>query len=183
MVNIRIATPEDGDAIELLIRLLIAERKETFDPKRFEWGILRRLMDPFQRQGIFLAELEEGEEETKKLVGLMFSELRVDPFGHFEGYIKQFYVRPKYRHQGMGTLLLNAVIEHLKAMNVQIVKVNVKQGSEETFRMYSKQDFRSKYTVMELNLLPEQQEPSSLDDDDVQIPLGNSDEDESNNDI
>ncbi len=99
MVNIRIAEPEDGDAIELLTRLLIGERKETFDPKRFEWGILRRIMDPFQRQGIFLAETEEDSGQPKKVVGMIFSELRVDPFGHFEGYIKQFYVRPKSRRQ------------------------------------------------------------------------------------
>jgi ribosomal protein S18 acetylase RimI-like enzyme len=178
MVNIRIAQPEDADAIELLTRLLIGERKETYDSKRFEWGILRRIMDPFQRQGIFLAETDEGDALPKKVVGMIFSELRVDPFGHFEGYIKQFYVRSKSRHQGIGTALLNAVLEHLKTMNVQIVKVNVKSGSEESFRTYSKQDFQPKYTVMELNLMPEAPETRLSDDDEIQIPVEDSSEDE-----
>ena len=66
MVNIRIAEPEDGDAIELLTRLLIGERKETFDPKRFEWGILRRIMDPFQRQGYLFSGNRRRFGATKK---------------------------------------------------------------------------------------------------------------------
>ncbi len=64
-------------------------------------------------------------------------------------------------------------------MNVQIVKVNVKTGAEDTFRMYSKQDFRLKYTVMELNLMPEVTEANILDDDEIQIPIEESPDDAS----
>ena len=153
MINIRIATTEDRDAIELLTRLLVSDRNEVFDPKRFEWGLLRRLFDPLQRHGIFIAEeIEDSGEPIKKTIGMIFSELRVDPFGYSEGYIKQFYVRPQNRNKGIGTKLLHAVINHLKKLDVQIIKVNVKPGAEETFRMYSQLDFQTKYTCMQLNL-------------------------------
>lgn len=163
MLNVRIATPIDKDQIELLTRLLVAERKEEYDPKRFEWGIVRRLMDPFQRQGIFLAEVEEGPEKQLKCVGMIFSELRVDPFGNSEGYIKQFFVRPKYRKHGIGKALLDAAMAHYKEIHVQIVKVNVKQGFEETFRMYSSLNFKPKHVVLQLDLIPEKK-GADLDD-------------------
>jgi GNAT superfamily N-acetyltransferase len=136
--------------------------------RRFEWGILRRLADPFQRNGIYLAEIEEGAEKQKKVVGMIFSELRIDPMGQSEGYVKQFYVRPKYRHQGIGSGLFDAVIEHLKTMRVQVVKVNVKQGLEDIFKKYAKYDFKPKYTVMQLDLNPEGQNDDSTE---IQVPI------------
>jgi ribosomal protein S18 acetylase RimI-like enzyme len=163
MVTVRIAIPSDRDQIEILTRLLVAERDEDFDNRRFEWGIVRRLMDPFQRQGIFLAEIEEGTDKQKKSVGMIFSELRVDPLGNSEGYIKQFFVRPKYRKKGIGKALLDAAMAHYKEIHVQVVKVNVKQGLEETFRMYSNLNFKPKCVVLQLNLNPDQK-AADLDD-------------------
>ncbi len=163
MLSVRIATPSDKDQIELLTRLLVAERGEEFDPKRFEWGIVRRLMDPFQRQGIFLAEIEEGPDKQKKSVGMIFSELRVDPLGNSEGYIKQFFVRPKSRKKGIGKALLDTAMAHYKEIHVQVVKVNVKQGLEETFRMYSNLNFKPKCVVLQLDLNPEKK-AADLDD-------------------
>lgn len=165
---IRIATPDDADSIELLTRLLLSERKESFEMRRFEWGILRRLADPFQRNGIYLAEIEEGAEKQKKVVGMIFSELRIDPMGQSEGYVKQFYVRPKYRRQGIGSGLFDAVIGHLKSMRVQVVKVNVKQGLEETFKKYAKYEFKPKYTVMQFDLNPESQNDDTTE---IQVPI------------
>ncbi|MHA1474244.1 MAG: hypothetical protein ACTSQ5_03565, partial [Promethearchaeota archaeon] len=78
MLKIRNATPEDRNQIEMLTRLLVSERKETFDEKRFEWGLLRRLFDPLQRQGTFVAEIEDNTGKIEELIGMIFSELRVD---------------------------------------------------------------------------------------------------------
>ena len=153
MIEIRIATTEDRDAIELLTRLQVGDRDEVFDLKRFEWGLLRRLYDPIQRHGIFIAEYtEEKGTETKKIVGMIFSELRVDPFGYSSSYIKQFFVRPKFRKQGIGKNLLETVIHHLKKMNVQRIKVNIKNGAEDSVNMYEDLQFKTKYAVMELVL-------------------------------
>jgi ribosomal protein S18 acetylase RimI-like enzyme len=158
MVEIRNAVPDDRDAIELLTRLLLTDRKEKFDPKRFEWGILRRLYDPVQRHGIFIAEDIDPQHKHKKVVGMIVAEIRVDPFGFSEGYIKQFFVRADYRKIGIGHSLLEAVIGHFKQMDIQKVKVNVKSNATEAFQVYSQQNFHTKYTVMELELKPKPEE-------------------------
>lgn len=164
MVEIRNAIPDDRDAIELLTRLLLSERDETFESKRFEWGILRRLYDPVQRHGIFVAEELDEQYQHKKIVGMIVAEIRVDPFGFSEGYIKQFFVRPDYRKKGHGALLLQTAIEHFKEMNIEKVKVNVKTTAQDAFLLYSHQNFKSKYTVMELNLKNSPIQTSELED-------------------
>ena len=152
MLKIRNATPEDRDSIELLTRLLVSERKEIFDEKRFEFGLLRRIFDPLQRQGTFVAEDKVGTRKGKELIAMIFSELRVDPFGNLEGHIKEIYIRPKHRTNENLEALLNAVIEQLKKMDIQVIKVNLKPEDEQSSKMYSKLNFKEKYSVLELRL-------------------------------
>lgn len=152
MINIRIAKDSDRDSIELLMRLLVSERKETFDSKRFEWGLLRRLFDPLQRQGTFVAESYASSGKKNELIGMIFSEIRVDPFGNSEGHIKEIYLRPIHRTNENMEALLNAVIEHLKKMDIQIIKVNLKPEDEQSLKIYSKLKFKEKYSVFELRL-------------------------------
>ncbi len=148
-IEVRIGINKDRDALELLTRLMIEERSEMFDMKRFEWGLLRRLYDPVGRHGIFVAEYSSDDgSDDKKIIGMIVSELRVDPHGFSEGYIKQLYVKSEFRGQGLGKRLLDALINHLKKLEIQVIKVNVKPGAEETFKMYSKRDFKLKYSVL-----------------------------------
>lgn len=152
MLQIRNATPEDRDQIEMLTRLLVSERKETFDEKRFEWGLLRRLFDPLQRQGTFVAEIDNTSGKTEELIGMIFSELRVDPFGNSEGHIKEIYLRPKHRTDENLEALLNAVIEQLKKMDFQVIKVTLKPEDEQSSKIYSMLNLKEKYSVLELRL-------------------------------
>ena len=152
MLQIRNATPEDRNQIEKLTRLLVSERKETFDEKRFEWGLLRRLFDPLQRQGTFVAEIDDISDEHKELIGMIFSELRVDPFGNSEGHIKEIYLRPKHRTDENLQALLNAVIEQLKNMDFQVIRVYLKPDDEQSSKIYSMLNLKEKYSVLELRL-------------------------------
>ena len=152
MLKIRNANPEDRDQIEMLTRLLVSERKETFDDKRFEWGLLRRLFDPLQRQGTFVAEIDNNSGQAKELIGMIFSELRVDPFGNSEGHIKEIYLRPKHRTDENLEALLNAVIDQLKEMNFQVIKVNLKPEDEQSSKIFSLLNLKAKYSVLELRL-------------------------------
>jgi hypothetical protein len=152
MLKIRNATPEDRNQIEMLTRLLVSERKETFDEKRFEWGLLRRLFDPLQRQGTFVAEIDEITGKTEELIGMIFSELRVDPFGNSEGHIKEIYLRPKHRTDENLEALLNAVIDKLKNMDFQVIKVTLKPEDEQSSKIYSMLNLKEKYSVLELRL-------------------------------
>jgi GNAT superfamily N-acetyltransferase len=83
---------------------------QKFDPKRFDWGIRRRLFDPLQRHGILIA----VDEDSNDVIGMIIAELRIDPFGSSEGYIKQFFLKEQYRKKGVGSLLLEKALEHLK---------------------------------------------------------------------
>ena len=152
MLQIRNATPEDRNQIEMLTRLLVSERKETFDEKRFEWGLLRRLFDPLQRQGTFVAEINNNSDEAKELIGMIFSELRVDPFGNSEGHIKEIYLRPKHRTDENLEALLNAVIDQLKKMDFQVIRVYLKPEEEQSSKIYSMLNLKTKYSVLELKL-------------------------------
>ncbi|HMF30563.1 MAG TPA: GNAT family N-acetyltransferase [Candidatus Lokiarchaeia archaeon] len=147
-INIRVATPEDNTALRALMKELVATMNEDFVEKRFEWGIQRRLYDPLQKHGIFIAEDMDADIRP---VGMIFAELRVDPFGRSEGYIKQLVVTEDYRGQGVGEMLLREAIDHLKKIRVEKVMINVKanvaQGAE---ILYKKFDFKEKYSVMEL---------------------------------
>lgn len=144
-IIIRLVMPEDKDDIERLTRELIQEKGEEFIEKRYEWGILRRIYDPLQRHGIFVAESVE----PRKKIGMIFGELRVDPFGETECYIKELFVELEYRQKGIGKQLLSQLIEHLKKINVKTIKINLHIDSVKTKKLLDSFDFKPKYTVME----------------------------------
>ncbi|OLS12480.1 MAG: hypothetical protein RBG13Loki_3901 [Promethearchaeota archaeon CR_4] len=146
-VQIRVATPNDVEALRALMKELVAYMDEDFVEKRFEWGIQRRLYDPLQRHGLLIA---EDLDEKNRSVGMIFAELRVDPFGRSEGYIKQLIVTADYRGKHIGGELLEQAIDHLRKINVEKVLINVKKGRAKTVEeLYKKLKFQEKYSVME----------------------------------
>jgi GNAT superfamily N-acetyltransferase len=147
-INIEIASPEHIDDLEELTRQLVEGLGEEFEPKRFDWGIRRRLFDPLQRHGILIA-VDEVKDEV---IGMIIAELRVDPFGKSEGYIKQFFLKQEYRGQGIGHRLLKYALEHLKKIKVEKVKVNIREKAKNAENLYKKMDFEKKYEVLELDL-------------------------------
>ncbi len=150
MTNIRvdIAIPEQIEELKDLTKLLVEGLNQEFDPKRFDWGIRRRIFDPLQRHGILIA----FDEDTNEVVGMIVAELRIDPFGSSEGYIKQFFLKKEYRSKGTGHQLLEKAMEHLKRIKVEKVKVNIKEQALEAANLYEKMKFKKVYEVLELDL-------------------------------
>jgi ribosomal protein S18 acetylase RimI-like enzyme len=148
-IRIEIATPEVIDSLEDLTRELVEGLGQKFDLKRFEWGIQRRLYDPLQRHGILIA---VDEDKENLVVGMIIAELRIDPFGSSEGYIKQVFLKKNYRGLGIGELLVRKAIEHLKKIKVEKIKVNIKEKAKEATNLYSKMKFKKVYEVLELDL-------------------------------
>jgi len=148
-IKIEIATPDQIDQLRDLTQELVEGLGQDFDPKRFDWGIRRRLYDPLQRHGILIAIDEEKESEV---VGMIIAELRIDPFGTSEGYIKQVFLKSEYRGKGIGELLIKKAIEHLKKIKVEKIKVNIKEKAKEAVNLYSKMHFKKVYEVLELDL-------------------------------
>lgn len=151
-IKIEIASPEQIDSLRDLTKLLVEGLNQNFDPKRFDWGIRRRIFDPLQRHGILIA----IDEEKDEVIGMVIAELRVDPFGSSEGYIKQVFLKKEYRGQGIGKLLLEKALEHLKSIKVEKVKVNIKDKAKAAAELYSTMNFKKVYEVLELNLQNEE---------------------------
>lgn len=148
-IKVLVANPDNIDDLRDLTKQLVESLGQEFDPKRFDWGIRRRLYDPLQRHGILIAMDEDSEE----IVGMIIAELRIDPFGSSEGYIKQFFLKEQYRKKGAGSLLLEKALEHLKKIKVEKVRVNIKERALEASKLYEKMNFKKVYEVLELNLV------------------------------
>ncbi|MFX1457072.1 MAG: GNAT family N-acetyltransferase [Promethearchaeota archaeon] len=147
-IKVEIASPEQIEDLKDLTKLLVEGLNQDFDPKRFDWGIRRRLYDPLQRHGILIA----LDEDNNEVVGMIIAELRIDPFGSSEGYIKQFFLKEEYRRKGTGQQMLEKAMEHLKRIKVEKVKVNIKDEAVEAASLYEKMNFRKVYEVLELDL-------------------------------
>ena len=147
-LKIEIASPEQIEDLKDLTKLLVEGLNQDFDSKRFDWGIRRRIFDPLQRHGILIA----IDEDNNKLVGMIVAELRIDPFGSSEGYIKQFFLKEEYRSKGTGHQLLEKAMEHLRKIKVEKVKVNIKEEAIEAVNLYEKMKFKKVYEVLELDL-------------------------------
>ncbi len=147
-IKVEIATPDQIESLKVLTKLLVESLGQEFELKRFDWGIRRRLYDPLQRHGILIA----TEEISNKVVGMIIAELRIDPFGKSEGYIKQFYLKKEYRGKAVGRILLEKALEHLKKINVEKVKVNIREKAIKAAELYKEMNFKKKYEVHELVL-------------------------------
>ena len=147
-LRVEVASPETIDALQELTKQLVEGLGQDFDPKRFDWGIRRRLYDPLQRHGILIA----IDEDDNSVVGMIIAELRIDPLGSSEGYIKQFFLKEEYRSRGTGYLLLEKALEHLRRIKVERVKVNIKEKALEATNLYEKMKFKKVYEVLELDL-------------------------------
>ncbi|MFW9936052.1 MAG: GNAT family N-acetyltransferase [Candidatus Thorarchaeota archaeon] len=151
-VKIEIATPDQIEQLRDLTQELVEGLGQDFDAKRFDWGIRRRLYDPLQRHGILIA---IDEDKDSEVIGMIIAELRIDPFGTSEGYIKQVFLKDDYRGKGIGELLIKKAIEHLKKIKVERIKVNIKEKAKEAANLYAKMHFKKVYEVLELDLSKE----------------------------
>ncbi len=147
-IKVLVANPENIDDLKELTKQLVEGLEQKFDPKRFDWGIRRRLYDPLQRHGILIA----IDEDSDEIVGMIIAELRIDPFGSSEGAIKQFYLKENYRKKGAGSFLLEKALEHLKKIKVEKIRVNIKEKAIEASKLYEKMNFKKVYEVLELDL-------------------------------
>ena len=151
-IKVEIASPDQIDSLRALTKELVEGLGQEFEPKRFDWGIRRRLFDPLQRHGILIA---VDEDKDGEVVGMIVAELRIDPFGSSEGYIKQVFLKEAYRGLGVGQLLVKKAIEHLQKIKVEKIKVNIKEKAREASSLYEKMHFRKVYEVLELDLSKE----------------------------
>ena len=147
-IKVVVANPEHIEDLRELTKKLVEDLDQKFDPKRFDWGIRRRIFDPLQRHGMLMA----IDEDADQVIGMIIAELRIDPFGTSEGYIKQFFLKEEYRRKGLGALLLEKALEHLRKIKVEKIRVNIKGQAINASKLYEKMNFKKVYEVLELDL-------------------------------
>ena len=141
-INVRRANPDDEPSLRNLMMQLCQTQKVPFNEQRFKWGVKKRLYDRLQKQGMFVAE----DSENSKLLGMITAELVIDPYGSAEGYIRTVVVDEQARGRNIGKTLLQASLEYLKEMGVEVIRINSRGSKTEYFKTFG---FKETYTVME----------------------------------
>ncbi len=143
MFNVRRFIKEDQENAKDLMEQLCKVTGVPFNEKRWKWGVKMRLYDALRKNGMIIAETD-----GKKLAGMIFADISIDPVGSSTGYIRSVIVDESFRGQGVGKLLIKEAIKYLNEMNVDQILINVRSKTEQAKQLYEKMGFKEVYTVM-----------------------------------
>lgn len=141
--NVRRFAKEDQENAKNLMEQLCRVTGVPFNEKRWKWGVKMRLYDALRKNGMLIAETAE-----KRLAGMIFADISIDPVGSSTGYIRSVVVDEAFRGQGVGKLLIQNAIKYLNEMNVDQILINVRSRTERAKGLYEKMGFKEVYTVM-----------------------------------
>ena len=142
---IRTAELEDLGYIRTLMSQLYEYYKAPFNEKRFEWGIKRRLTDRLQKEGILVAE-KDG-----KIVGMIVAEMLINPIGVSEGHITAIVTDKETRDKGIGKMLINGAITHLREMGSEVIRLDLEENFVKMLDYFKSLGFQSSYRVLEFH--------------------------------
>jgi ribosomal protein S18 acetylase RimI-like enzyme len=144
MFQVRRFEKEDQENAKNLMAQLCRITGVPFNEKRWQWGVRMRLYDALRKNGMLIAETIDD----KKLAGMIFADISIDPVGSSTGYIRSVIVDEDFRGQGVGKLLISEAIKYLNEMNVDQILINVRSKTERAKQLYEKMGFKEVYTVM-----------------------------------
>ena len=150
-IVIRTAELEDLDRIRTLMSQLYEYYGTPFNEKRFEWGIKRRLEDRLQKEGILVAE------KNNKIIGLIIAEILINPIGQSEGHITAIVTDKDSRDKGIGKMLINGAIDHLKDMGSEVIRLDLEESFIKMLDYFKYMGFESSYRVLEYHPKSEQE--------------------------
>jgi len=144
MFLVRRFEKEDQENAKNLMAQLCRVTGVPFNEKRWQWGVRMRLYDALRKNGMLIAETIDD----KRLAGMVFADISIDPVGSSTGYIRSVIVDEEFRGQGVGKLLISEAIKYLNEMNVDQILINVRSKTERAKQLYEKMGFKEVYTVM-----------------------------------
>ena len=144
MFQVRRFEKEDQENAKNLMAQLCRITGVPFNEKRWQWGVRMRLYDALRKNGMLIAETIDD----KKLAGMIFADISIDPVGSSTGYIRSVIVDEDFRGQGVGKLLISEAIKYLNEMAVDQILINVRSKTERAKQLYEKMGFKEVYTVM-----------------------------------
>ncbi len=144
-IMIRTAELEDLGYIRTLMSQLYEYYGAPFNEKRFEWGIKRRLTDRLQKEGILVAE------KDNKIVGMIVAEMLINPIGISEGHITAIVTDKETRDKGIGKMLINGAIAHLREMGSEVIRLDLEENFIKMLDYFKSLGFHSSYRVLEFH--------------------------------
>ena len=138
-MNIRLATVGDGETVLSLLDELIHQAHiktgsspPSTDKRKVQSKLYRELI---QRDDvkIFIAK------DKNTLVGV--ADLFILPImrrGYYQGHIEDFVVTEKMRGKGIGSLLLQKIIEYCKQHQIKVIKLTTGVEFQEAQKFYEK---------------------------------------------
>jgi ribosomal protein S18 acetylase RimI-like enzyme len=145
-ITYRNANEGDVAAMLKMSQASIEELHQKFDKKRFKSMITKVMSDPEQKKGVFIAE-DEGK---KQAVGMIVGITKATRAGKTEGFLQNITVIPEFRGQGLGKVLAQKAVEHLKSLKVPVISVNVRDSQPQAITMYERLGFARSGNVMHL---------------------------------
>ena len=142
-IKIRLMKAEDFDAvIKIDEKVLRSSRPEYYEMK-FEKLINSKDYLPTS----LVAEREDG-----TLVGFIMGELYMGEYGIFQQYatLDTIGVDPDYQQQGIGELLMNEFLDHLRALGVQRINTLVDRNDAKLMHFFDKNRFSPSKTIINL---------------------------------
>ncbi len=145
-IKIRLMKPEDFDAlVRIDEKVLKASRPEYYEMK----------FDKLFKSKDFLPTSLVAEDENGAVVGFIMGELYMGEYGIFreEATLDTIGVDPDHQHKGIGKLLIDEFLDHLKRLGVQKINTLVDWNDSKLIHFFSSNQFSpSKSINLERNI-------------------------------
>ncbi len=145
-IKIRLMKPEDFDAlVRIDEKVLKASRPEYYEMK----------FDKLFKSKDFLPTSLVAEDENGAVVGFIMGELYMGEYGIFreEATLDTIGVDPDHQHKGIGKLLIDDFLDHLKTLGVQKINTLVDWNDSKLIHFFSSNHFSpSKSINLERNI-------------------------------
>ena len=133
-INIRLMKPEDFDAlVGIDEKVLKASRPEYYEMK----------FEKLFKSRDYLPTSLVAEDENGRVVGFVMGELYMGEYGIFreEATLDTIGVDPDYQHRGIGKLLIDEFLDHLKRLGVQKITTLVDWNDSKLIHFFSSNQF------------------------------------------
>jgi ribosomal protein S18 acetylase RimI-like enzyme len=139
-VNIRLMKADDFDAVLAIDKKVLNVSR----PKYYELKFDKLFKSKEYLPTSLVAELEDG-----SVVGFVMGELYMGEYGMFqeEATLDTIGVDPQCRHKGIGKLLIDEFVAHLKSLGVQKMHTLVDLNDAGLIRFFSANQFRPSNTI------------------------------------
>ena len=138
--KIRIMKPDDFNDILAIDEKVNKVLREEYYKLKFEKLV---------KSGDYVPTSLVAEDESGKIVGFIMGELFIGEYGISEDRAKldTIGVDPDYQNQGVGKLLMQEFIEHLKSLGVEKISTLVDWNDIELIKFFSSNNFEPSKTI------------------------------------